>query len=213
MALCDVCQEAKSRQIQKEVRAWRAEHKHRLKTDPEYRAEGLRLDEEAREWREGPKRVPMITADEINALYNQLVPPKEKPQEAFKLLFSRTERKDLQKLTQMEVASMPEKLTVIRGGEEKREAVARKVESAGREWPVAREDPNLTLDRYLEVGKSLAEAMLAIAELGICAACGQQKEPGDFDEGEALCRECELFRRECWALAQECMSEDADEGP
>jgi hypothetical protein len=53
----------------------------------------------------------------------------------------------------------------------------------------------------LEVGKSLAEAMLAIAELGICAACGQQKEPGDFDEGETLCRECELFRRECWALA------------
>jgi hypothetical protein len=70
----------------KEVRAWRAEHKRRLKTDPEYRAEGLRLDEEAREWREGPKRVPMITADEIDALYNQLALSTKQPQKPVELL-------------------------------------------------------------------------------------------------------------------------------
>src|SRR5882724_8054509 len=53
---------------------------------------------------------------------------------------------------------MPVKMTVIRGGKEKLEAVRRKVESFEREWLVARNDPNLTFEQFVAVGERLMEA-------------------------------------------------------
>jgi hypothetical protein len=96
---------------------------------------------------------------------------------------------------------MPTKMTVIPGGKEQREAVLRKVESvrrqvesAGREWLVAKNDPDLTFEQFIAVAKRLAEAAREAArasiELGICPDCGEKKRPADFDDGDLMCRDC-----------------------
>jgi hypothetical protein len=101
----------------------------------------------------------------------------------------------------MGVKPMPIKMSVIRGGKAKREAVLRKVESvrrqvesAGREAQMVMATDDTTFEQVLAVAGRLGEAARAAAhasiELGICPDCGEKKPAADFDDGDLMCREC-----------------------